>query len=88
MPTHNPEFNCIDCGFNTMTEYYMVHNALWAEAGMKPDGGMLCIGCLEDRLGRTLTMNDFTDAPVNHGYAEGYSPRLQARLSSFHASVR
>jgi hypothetical protein len=26
---------------------------------------ILCIGCLEQRIGRTLMANDFTDAPVN-----------------------
>jgi len=28
-------------------------------------GGLLCIGCLERRLGRRLTPADFTDAPAN-----------------------
>ena len=46
-------FKCVDCGVNThdADEYYMVHDELWAAAGMEPAGGMLCVGCLEQRLG-------------------------------------
>jgi hypothetical protein len=42
---------------------------------------MLCIGCLEERLGRRLNANDFTDAPVNHGFT-WQSERLQNRLAA------
>lgn len=62
-----PEFDCVDCGKSTFqTEYYMVHNHLWAAAGMERDNGMLCILCLESRLGRMLVEADFTSAPVNY----------------------
>jgi hypothetical protein len=37
----------------------MVHNKLWKRAGMKDWGGCLCVGCIEDRLGRQLTPKDF-----------------------------
>lgn len=77
---------CVDCGVDTyargVDEYYMVHNEVWAAAGMLPRDGMLCIGCLEARLGRRLTAVDFTDVPVNdlrwgwHG-----SARLLSRLT-------
>jgi hypothetical protein len=48
----------------------MVHDHVWAEAGMPlselaGDGLYLCVGCLEERLGRVLTRADFTDAPIN-----------------------
>jgi hypothetical protein len=43
----------------------MVRDELWAAAGMTPDGGCLCIECLEARLGRQLDRSDFTDASVN-----------------------
>lgn len=70
---------CDDCGVDTTPEppagweYYMVHDPVWAAAGMPvpddPEGfvgeGILCIGCLEKRLGRKLTPDDFTGAPVN-----------------------
>jgi hypothetical protein len=41
------------------SEVYMVTPAVWEAAGMEPAGGCLCIGCLEKRLGRTLTPKDF-----------------------------
>jgi hypothetical protein len=54
----------VDCGHPTQgdlalasggCEYYMVHDIVWASAFMGPYDGMLCIGCLERRLGRPLT---------------------------------
>src|SRR5580700_8948758 len=43
---------CIDCGLETVPddgkcEWYMVRDAVWKKAGMKPWGGCLWIGCLE-----------------------------------------
>jgi hypothetical protein len=83
-----PEFDCVDCRRNTVTEYYMVHDTVWQhEAGMKPNGGgMLCIECLEGRIGRRLTSADFIDAPCNFETSENYSPLLQSRLASAHKS--
>lgn len=59
------EFECIDCHENTheIGEYYMVTDSVWTKAGMTD--GMLCIGCLEDRIGRRLTKKDFPDYPIN-----------------------
>jgi hypothetical protein len=36
----------------------------------EPPPEILCIPCLELRLGRALTAADFTDAPVNDGIRE------------------
>ncbi len=81
-------FNCWDCNVNTMhtDEYYMVHNGLWESA--TEDCGtdvMLCIGCLENRIGDRLTADDFTDVPLNRGPLGIFprSARLQQRLSTF-----
>jgi hypothetical protein len=41
----------------------MVHDSVWKLAGMGPD--MLCIGCLEARLGRKLEPHSFTDVLCN-----------------------
>jgi hypothetical protein len=74
-------FKCAACEVNTLhiNEYYMLTDEVWNAAW--PTGrGMLCIGCLEDRLGRQLTSDDFTDAPINQGYF-GYSERLRQRLA-------
>lgn len=59
-------FECLDCQVNTseIGEYYMVWDEVWYQA--VPDGkGMLCFSCLETRIGRSLTIQDFTGAPIN-----------------------
>ena len=45
--------------YGELTEIYMVKGPVWEAAGMEPMGGCLCIGCLEKRIGRTLTSKDF-----------------------------
>jgi hypothetical protein len=76
----NEAFNCKDCGINTLysEEYYMVKDSIWKTYGV--NRGMLCIGCLETRLGRTLTANDFSDVPINQPFINGKSERLLRRL--------
>lgn len=73
------QFKCLDCKTSTLqNEYYMVHDAIWLKAN--PDRkGMLCIGCLETRLGRTLNPSDFTAAPINEDREWGRSSRLRNR---------
>ena len=66
---------CADCGVGTFTldEWYIVKDPIWSQAWagrLKPWHALrgqqiLCIGCLEARIGRTLMACDFTDAPVN-----------------------
>lgn len=59
--------DCMDCGWNTraLNEYYRVHDKVWLS--VVPNGaGMLCISCLEKRLGRMLMREDFSlDTPIN-----------------------
>jgi hypothetical protein len=59
------DFECFGCGVNTLEidERYMVHNDLWRTYGVE---GMLCIGCLEARIGRRLTPADFTNCGGNN----------------------
>jgi hypothetical protein len=45
--------------FDDLSEAYTVRPAVWKAAGMDSFDGCLCIGCLEKRLGRTLTPKDF-----------------------------
>jgi hypothetical protein len=78
------ESRCLDCREETSfradkaDEWYMVHNELWLQAN--PAGqGKLCIGCLEQRLGRQLKPDDFTEFPVNDP-GRGKSARLNSRL--------
>lgn len=78
--------NCVDCGSDTIigNEYYMVTDEVWLGSGMKhghrSGDGYLCIGCLEERIGRALTREDFPDYPVNTSQ-DTRSARLQARLN-------
>lgn len=69
---------CLDCEAHTVEirEYYMVDDDLWKKYG--PPRGMLCLGCLEGRMGRSLVASDFTDAPINR-YGER-SERFKQRL--------
>jgi hypothetical protein len=84
--------NCADCGIGTLTlgEYYMVHDDLWEQAwaGRRkswhclPGQEYLCIGCLEERLGRTLLWCDFTDVPINDPDNPAISERLRDRMTT------
>ena len=82
---------CVDCGINTITlgEFYMVRADVWDQAwrgrrksyhGKLPGTEILCIGCLERRIGRTLAQSDFTDVPINNP-DEDMSDRLRDRLT-------
>lgn len=71
-------FICRDCGVNTshVEEYYMLTPEVWKEA--VPDLiGMLCINCVELRLGRQLWPEDFMDSPINN-----FHSRLSSRVLS------
>lgn len=74
------QYDCADCGADSTTERYMVHHHVWAAAGMCPFG-FLCIGCIEQRLGRRLVAADFLDVPLNHAPGFQRSDRLASRLS-------
>jgi hypothetical protein len=61
-------FDCKDCGVNTskIGEYYMIHTDLWKQVNQGVDDtGMLCLGCVEERLGRKLNRRDFPAIPLN-----------------------
>ena len=88
-PEHGPPFDpsepfaSLDCRRDTtaLGEYYMVRDRIWLRVNPR-EKGMLCIGCVEERLGRRLAPTDFTDAPVNTSreYTREHSPRLRLRL--------
>lgn len=62
--------DCLSCG-EKCVDHYMVHNPLWKS--VIPIGlGLLHLRCLETELGRKLTLEDFTDAPVNDGIRFGF----------------
>jgi hypothetical protein len=90
---------CADCGVGTFTigEYYMVRDEVWdsAWAGRrKPwhaldEQEILCIGCLEKRIGRTLMTVDFTDCPLNNDRSNRKtSARLRDRFTAETGTVK
>lgn len=72
-------FNCMDCDVDTKAihEYYTVWDSVWLFAN-PADHGILCIGCLEERLGRRLVSTDFPDFPINYIFQQ--SNRLRDRI--------
>ena len=60
-PSRRRRWHCLDCGLDTIVigEYpYNLRDDLWN--AIVPGGrGMLCLDCLEVRLGRPLRKNDF-----------------------------
>lgn len=66
-------FTCTDCG-DSDYKMYMVNDNIWNEYGNQRN--TLCKSCLEKRMGRELTANDFIqymDAPVNK-----HNPEIQS----------
>jgi hypothetical protein len=48
------------------SEVYTLSDKVWAKTGLQPMEGCLCIGCVEKRIGRRLTPEDFEpDHPFN-----------------------
>ena len=77
------KFLCLDCGVDTgkTYEHYFVHLPLWMSAvGSKT--GMLCIGCLETRIGRRLLSTDFPNVHVNNPKLYRMSDRLLSRIKN------
>jgi hypothetical protein len=84
--------SCADCSIGTITigEWYVVHDEVWEQAwrgrrkswtGRVPGTEILCIGCLERRIGRTLVASDFIpDVPANDPNNGNGSERLRDRL--------
>ncbi|MUM23187.1 hypothetical protein FZI91_15930 [Mycobacterium sp. CBMA271] len=77
------DWRCLGCGLDmsTVDEYYMLQNDVWAQANPAIDGN-LCITCVEELLGRTLTAADFTDLPINTSTTKRRTQLLVDRLSA------
>lgn len=75
------KFLCLDCGVDTgrLLEHYFVETALWLSV-VSSTLGMLCVGCLETRLGRRLVPSDFPAVWINDPRLEPKSQRLLSRL--------
>jgi hypothetical protein len=59
----------------------MVQHRLWAAKGA--GAGYLCIGCLEQRIGRKLRPSDFIKCPINDP-----DPRDTLRLTARRLGMR
>lgn len=65
-------WTCVHCGEGLRGDYYMVTDEVWALAEV-PMQSQLHLECLEERIGRPLTIADFTDCPVNRLIHFGHS---------------
>lgn len=83
------KFHCHDCGVDTgkIHEHYMLHDNVWLAATapvtthLSPPIRMLCIGCVERRLGRPLNHTDFNGSYLNNPRTAPQSQRLRERLT-------
>jgi hypothetical protein len=76
-------FLCLDCGLDTgqALEHYMLLDAVWALAGLGRES-MLCVGCVEARLGCRLERSDFAPVKTNHPKVIQMSSCLLERIGS------
>ena len=71
-----PGFECMDC--EQYGHGWMVTDEVWEEIcedeGWSPNNpyAIYCCECAEKRLGRKLTIEDFTDVPINRALRFGY----------------
>jgi hypothetical protein len=68
-------------------EWFMVKARVWQEGQRKGRGRFLCVGCLEDRIGRKLVAADFSrSAKVN--FAGDKPLRLRRRMKGLKPARR
>lgn len=74
------KWNCVDCGRNTKLEHYFVNEDVWFVLAKMPEQGMLCVNCIEKRIGRQLTSSDFTQAHINNPRTNAMTNQLRSRI--------
>ena len=82
MSKSRAKFICLDCPVDTgkIHEHYFIQTDTWMSVvGSKI--GMLCVACLENRLGRQLNRADFPDVTINNPKYEAKSQRLMERMN-------
>lgn len=77
------KWNCVDCKDNTKYEHYFVNSNVWFKLARMPEAGMLCIACLEARIGRELKPDDFTDCHINNWKRNQMTSRLVSRIRGY-----
>lgn len=83
MSKSRKKFICLDCGVDTgaIYEHYMLVDSTWYLIHDSKTG-MLCIGCVEIRLGRQLNSNDFNNSYLNNPSTAPKSVRLIERMNA------
>lgn len=71
---------CVDCSRDTTHEHYFVNNSVWFGEAKMPETGMLCVQCIEGRIGRSLEPSDFTNAFINNPRKNMMSDLLRSRI--------
>jgi hypothetical protein len=71
---------CVDCGNCTKLEHYFVKDSVWQGLASMPEAGMLHVLCLEGRIGRRLTPEDFTNAHINNPKTNTMTDILRSRI--------
>lgn len=74
-------FACLDCrdDVSKIKEYCMLVDSTWY-AIHNSERGMLCVGCIESRLGRQLIASDFNNSYLNTSRSFERSARLLDRM--------
>jgi hypothetical protein len=83
MSKSRKKFLCLDCTIDTgkAGEHYMLVDTTWTLTGLGKFG-MLCIECVETRIGRKLTASDFNNSYLNKPRTGIISARLLSRMRS------
>jgi hypothetical protein len=71
---------CLDCDTNVIRagDYCMLNPELWEDRLGLEGGDNLCVACIEKRLGRELSLVDFSSFPWVEGFS--MSALLRSRL--------
>jgi hypothetical protein len=69
LETEDYDGSCLICK-QFVSDQYMVNKDVWSEAAFNK--GFCHLKCLQQKLGRPLLIDDFTDAPVNDSIRFGY----------------
>lgn len=81
-------FACLDCreDVSKIKEYCMLVDSTWYLIHNSAKG-MLCVGCIESRLGRRLIPDDFNESYLNRSRSFERSARLLDRMTN-HGTTR
>jgi hypothetical protein len=59
-----------DGGCGGSWDFFKLKNRVWLS--IMPRNGLLCLACVEKKLGRPLTLDDFTNDQINRPLRVGY----------------